>query len=193
VSVGVISALHRDFESPIDGRLYTDMIQTDASINHGNSGGPLVNGEGVAVGMNTLIFSESGGSVGIGFAIPAHRILAAINDLRSGGVNRDYWIGMRAVNVSPIRARLNNLPDTRGAVVALVERNSPAATAGIRLEDIILEINEKPITNANDASSYFKSTDLRVGDRVSFKLSRKGTILEVQVTLVALPGSQRGS
>lgn len=189
VSVGVVSALHRDFESPIDGRLYTDMIQTDASINHGNSGGPLVNAEGVAIGMNTLIFSESGGSIGIGFAIPAHRILASINDLRTGGVNRDYWIGLRAENVSPLRARLNNLKDTKGAVVRLVERNSPAALAGIRLEDIILEINQQQISNATDASAYFKSTDLRVGDRVVFKISRKGTILQIPVVLVALPGS----
>ncbi|MBI5059143.1 trypsin-like peptidase domain-containing protein [candidate division KSB1 bacterium] len=190
VSVGVISALHRDFESPIDGRLYTDMIQTDASINHGNSGGPLINAEGIAMGMNTLIFSESGGSVGVGFAIPAHRILAAINDLRSGGVNREFWVGLRAQNVSPIRARLNGMDSLQGAVVTMVERNSPAAKAGIQIEDIILEINGRKIVDAVAAGDFFKNTDLRVGDRIGFKISRRGKLLQIPLILAALPNSE---
>ena len=145
MSVGVVSAVHRDFESEINGRIYTDMIQTDAAINRGNSGGPLINAEGEALGMNTLIFSESGGSVGIGFAIPANRITATIDDLLKGGVNRKFWVGIRAMDLNPTYARIQGLTSTKGAVVTSVEDGSPAAKAGIRVEDVILEINGRPV------------------------------------------------
>jgi serine protease Do len=185
VSVGVISAMHRDFQS--DGRLYSDMIQTDAAINRGNSGGPLLNADGEAVGMNTLIFSETGGSVGIGFAIPAHRIVATIDDLLKGGVNRNYWIGIRAVDVSPLRARLQGLDECEGALVTSVEDGSPAAQSGIRVEDIILELNGQPVQNALAASEMLRSTDLRVGSKLSMKILRRGKTLNVEMTLAPLP------
>lgn len=185
VSVGVISALHRDFES--DGHLYSDMVQTDAAINRGNSGGPLLNADGEAVGMNTLIFSETGGSVGIGFAIPAHRIVAIIDDLLKGGVDRNYWIGIRAVDVSPLRARLQGLETNRGALVTNVEEGSPAAQAGIRMEDIILDLNGKSVANARAAIDMLRSSDLRVGSIISMKISRQGKLFDVQLTLAPLP------
>ena len=185
VSVGVISALHRDFES--DGRLYSDMIQTDAAINRGNSGGPLLNADGEAVGMNTLIFSETGGSVGIGFAIPAHRIVATIDDLLKGGVDRNYWIGIRAIDVSALRARLQGLDANCGALVTNVETGSPAAQAGIRMEDIILALNGKPVANALAAREMLRSTDLRVGNTITLTVSRQGKVLEVPLTLAPLP------
>ncbi len=185
VSVGVISALHRDFQS--DGRLYSDMIQTDAAINRGNSGGPLLNADGEALGMNTLIFSETGGSVGIGFAIPAHRIVATIDDLLKGGVNRNYWIGIRAMDVSPLRARLQGLDKGCGALVTSVEEGSPAATAGIRVEDIILEMNGQPVQNALAAREMLRSTDLRVGGKLTMKISRHAKVFDVELTLAALP------
>lgn len=187
VSVGVISAIHRDFESEIDGRVYTDMIQTDAAINPGNSGGPLMNSEGVAVGMNTMIFSQSGGSVGIGFAIPSNRIAAAIDDLLKGGVNRRFWVGIRALPMSRTYARLQGLANNHGAVVTSVDPGSPAAKAGIRVEDILLEINSKPVENALAAQEILKSSDLRVGDKLPMKIYRKGKMLSVTLTLVALP------
>ncbi len=191
VSVGVVSALHRDFESKIDDRLYTDMIQTDAAINHGNSGGPLVNADGIAVGMNTLRFSESGGSVGVGFAIPAHRILAAIDDLRSGGVDRKFWLGITAANLSSIRARRNGLDTNAGVVVTQVERGSPAAVAGLRVEDIVLMINDRAIANKEEAQKFFQSSDLRVGDKLTMKVCRRAKIFNVEVTLQALPANPR--
>ncbi len=191
VSVGVVSALHRDFESKIDDRLYTDMIQTDAAINHGNSGGPLVNADGVAVGMNTLIFSESGGSVGVGFAIPAHRILAAIDDLRGGGVNREFWLGIRAANLSSVRARISGLESTKGVVITQVESGSPAASAGLRVEDIILAINNDIVANKDEAGKYFKGKDLRVGDQIQMRVCRRGRIFDVPVTLAPLPNGRR--
>ena len=185
VSVGVISAMHRDFES--DGRLYSDMIQTDAAINRGNSGGPLLNADGEAVGMNTLIFSETGGSVGIGFAIPAHRIVATIDDLLKGGVDRNYWIGIRAVDVSALRARLHGLDTSTGALVTSVEDGSPAARAGIRVEDIILELDGKPVANALAAREMLRSTDLRVGSSITMRVSRRGKTFDVPLTLAPLP------
>jgi serine protease Do len=187
VSVGVISALHRDFRGDIDGRLYTDMMQTDAAINRGNSGGPLINIDGEAVGMNTLIFSESGGSVGIGFAIPSDRISATINDLLKGGVNRKYWIGIRAMDLSPTYARLQGLDKNAGAVVTSVEQNSPAAKAGIHVEDIILEIDDRAVQSANSASEILRSTDLRVGDKLTMKILRNQKKVNVTLALAALP------
>jgi serine protease Do len=187
VSVGVVSAMHRDFESEIDGRLYSDMIQTDASINRGNSGGPLINAEGEAIGMNTLIFSENGGSVGIGFAIPSNRIAATIDDLLKGGVNRKFWVGIRAIDLTPTLARLQGLPDSHGAVVTSVEAGSPAAKAGVRMEDVILDICGRPVESARTAAEILKSTDLRVGDRMPIKICRSRKVFEVNLILSPLP------
>lgn len=190
VSVGVISALQRNFERDSDGRLYSDMIQTDASINRGNSGGPLVNAEGKALGMNTMIFSESGGSVGIGFAIPAHRIIAAIDDLLRGGVNRDYWIGIRATDLTGIMWRKLGLTQNRGALVTDVEANSPAAQAGIEVWDVICEINGYPIDTSADAREFLRNTDLRVGQTITMSINRQGTYHDFVVELKPRPGSE---
>jgi serine protease Do len=187
VSVGVISAVKRDFASNIDGRVYTNMIQTDAAINRGNSGGPLLNADGDAVGMNTLIFSESGGSVGVGFAIPSNRITAIIDDLLKGGVNRNYWIGIRALDVTPTMAKIYGLDSVRGAVVTSVDAGSPAAKAGIRMEDVILEIGGRNVESARSAKDILRSTDLRVGDTLTMKIERKQRIYNVKLTLAPLP------
>jgi serine protease Do len=190
VSVGVVSAVHRDFRGDIDGRLYTDMIQTDAAINRGNSGGPLLNSDGEAIGMCTLIFSESGGSVGIGFAIPSDRISAAINDLLKGGVNRNFWIGIRGGDINPTYARLQGMDNNRGMVVTGVDVGSPAAKAGVHIEDIILAINDRPVESAKMAGEILRSTDLRVGDKLTMTILRKRKTLEVTMTLAPLPGER---
>lgn len=187
VSVGVISAIHRDFERGSDGRIYSDMIQTDAAINRGNSGGPLINANGEAVGMNTLIFSESGGSIGIGFAIPSNRIVAAIDDLLKGGINRNYWIGIRATDMTGILYRLHGLERNRGAVVTNVEADSPAEKAGIQPTDVILEIDGYPVNGAQAAKDYLINNDLRVGDQLDFTISRRGQVFHVLITLAPLP------
>ena len=189
VSVGVISALHRDFERDSDGRIYSDMIQTDAAINRGNSGGPLINADGEAVGMNTLIFSEGGGSIGIGFAIPSSRIKATIEDLLKGGVNRNYWLGIRAVDMTGIMHRVHGLDSNQGAVVTSVEPGSPAAKAGVKFEDIILSINDQQVTGALDAKKILGNTDLRVGDKLKLSISRKGKQMDIVVTLAPLPNT----
>lgn len=187
VTVGVISALHRDFDRNEDGRIYSDMIQTDASINRGNSGGPLVNAQGQAIGMNTMIFTESGGSLGIGFAIPSAHIRSLIDELLAGGVKRNYWIGVVATNLNRMMAISLGLSSTEGAVVSQVEPQSPADKAGIEPADVILEINGNPIDNARGARALLDNADLRVGDNLTFKIFRDGKALEVVVKLEELP------
>jgi len=190
VSVGVISAVERNFERDGDGRLYSDMIQTDAAINRGNSGGPLINAEGKSLGMNTMIFSESGGSVGIGFAIPAHRIIASIDDLLRGGVNRDYWIGIRATDLTGIMWRKLGLTQNRGALVTSVDKESPAAEVGIQIWDVICEINGYPIDTSADAREYLRNTDLRVGQSITMSVNRRGTYHDFVLELKPRPGSE---
>ena len=187
VTVGVISALHRDFDRNDDGRIYSDMIQTDASINRGNSGGPLVNTQGQAIGMNTIIFTEGGGSLGISFAIPASRIRSLIDELLKGGVKRNYWIGIVATDLNRMMAISLGLESTEGAVVSEVEPQSPSDKGGIEPADVILEINGNPINNARAARELLSNTDLRVGDSLCFKVFRDGKIIDIDITLEEIP------
>jgi serine protease Do len=187
VTVGVISALHRDFDRNDEGRIYSDMIQTDASINRGNSGGPLVNALGQCIGMNTMIFTESGGSLGIGFAIPSARIRSMIDELMKGGANRNYWIGIVANDMNRMMAISLGLSSTDGVVVSQVEPRSPAGKAGIEPADVILEINSRKIRNAQETRGLLDNADLRVGDKLAFKIYRDGKIREIIVKLEELP------
>lgn len=186
-SVGVVSALNRDFERDSDGRLYSDMIQTDAAINRGNSGGPLINAEGRAVGMNSLIFTENGGSLGIGFAIPSNRIVNAIEDLVRGGVDRNYWLGIRANDLRGVMWKMLSLAENRGAIITAVDPGSPADRAGIKAEDVILRINDKVVNRSQDAKDYVNNTDLRVGDKLTFLVSRRGKIMTKELELIPIP------
>ncbi len=187
VTVGVISALHRDFDRNDEGRVYSDMIQTDASINRGNSGGPLVNALGQGIGMNTMIFTETGGSLGIGFAIPSARIRSMIDELMKGGVNRNYWIGVVANDLNRMMAISLGLNSTDGVIVSQVEPRSPAGKAGIEPADVILEINSRKIRSTQEARGVIDNADLKVGDNLTFKIYREGKIREVVVKLEELP------
>jgi len=187
VTVGVISALHRDFDRNDEDRIYSDMIQTDASINRGNSGGPLINALGQAIGMNTIIFTETGGSLGIGFAIPSARIRAMIDELMKGGVKRNYWIGIVANDLNRMMAISLGLSSTDGVIVSQVEPRSPAGKAGIEPADVILEIDTRKIRNAQEARGLLDNADLRVGDSLKFKIYRNGKIHEIVVKLEELP------
>jgi serine protease Do/serine protease DegQ len=141
--------------------------------------------------MCTLIFSESGGSIRIGFAIPSSKIKATIEDLLKGGVNRNYWLGIRAADMTGIMHRVHGLASNEGAVVTSVEPGSPAAKAGIKFEDIILAINDQTVAGALDARKILGNTDLRVGDKLKLTISRKGKQIEVEVTLAPLPTTTR--
>ncbi len=190
VTVGVVSAVDRDFR-PQDERVYQDMIQTDASINSGNSGGPLCNADGEVIGMNTFIYTgdwRNSGSIGIGFAIPINRIKQLVNDLKENrGVDRDIWIGLHVENLTPFLARQLGYDSTDGVVVMRVDRRSPAAAAGIEPGDIITRINGQSIRNHRDANEIILTAAVKVGDKLKISIRRDNKELETVLVLKKRP------
>ena len=142
VTAGIVSARQRD----INAGPYDDFIQTDASINRGNSGGPMFNMDGEVIGINTAIFSPSGGSVGIGFAIPSQLAQHVVDQLREFGHARRGWLGVRIQTVTDDLVEGLRLKDTKGALVANVTPGGPAAEAGIQQGDVVIEFDGKAIT-----------------------------------------------
>ncbi|HID37978.1 MAG TPA: trypsin-like serine protease, partial [Calditrichaeota bacterium] len=187
VTVGVISAINRDF-SPYEGRVYQNMIQTDAAINNGNSGGPLCNVLGEVIGMNSFIYTgESGvhGNIGIGFAIPSNRIKRIIKDLKEHhGVDRDFWIGLYVNNLTDFMARRLGYPNNYGVIVVSIEHNSPAQKAGIKLGDIITKISGRKVHDADEANAIILGSDLRVGDRLKIEIWRQNKTYQKSLLLV---------
>jgi serine protease Do len=183
VSVGVISATQRNLVAPAEGQAsYFDMIQTDAAINPGNSGGPLVDADGEVIGVNSSIFSPSGGSVGLGFAIPINRAARVVDDLLSHGSLRSPWIGVR------LQQRQSNNPRdvlSQGAVVATVTPGSPAATAGLQSGDVILREGSRPVRNPFDWNAAL--LDLRVGSPAHLHVKRGSREFDVDVNVADLP------
>ena len=183
VTAGVISGVGRNLVARGEGpSAYFDMIQTDASINPGNSGGPLVNADGEVIGVNSSIYSTSGGSIGLGFAIPIDRARRVAEDLLSHGRVRRPWIGVQLEQV-----RTQNPRDliVRGAQVASVAPSSPAERAGIRAGDVIVRLRDRTIRNRFDWEAAL--LDLRVGDQVPLTVRRGGRDLAVSVTIADLP------
>ncbi len=173
VSVGVVSATGRNLRAERNGRLYRDMIQTDAAINQGNSGGPLVNAEGNVIGVNTAIYSETGGSVGLGFAVPASRAQRIVSELREQGrVDRSYYTGLRTVSVTPRIAQALDLERSEGVLVLDLAFQSPAAESGLRMYDVIVEIEGTPIESRDDYVA--RIYDFRPGDTVRMQVLRDG-------------------
>ncbi|MFT5514380.1 MAG: serine protease Do [Rhodothermales bacterium] len=170
VTVGVVSATGRDL-SPQDGRIYRDMIQTDAAINQGNSGGPLLNALGDVIGVNSAIISQSGGSVGIGFAVPIGRVVRVISELKEKGfVDRSYYTGLTGRNVTPRIARALGLTTIEGVFVEDVSPGSPADQAGFLPYDVISAVQDEPI--ANQTEFVARLYDFRPGDRLRFSVKR---------------------
>lgn len=185
VTVGVVSGTGRNLAAQSEGAgVYVDMIQTDASINPGNSGGPLVNAVGEVIGVNSSIFSPSGGSVGIGFAIPINRARRVAEDLLAHGVVRHPWIGFQ-----PQLTRGTGVPGSEspnaGVVVASVVPGSPAARAGIRPGDVIVRSRNRALHNPYDW--YAELLELRVGESDSIVVKRDGREIPVSVAVVDLP------
>jgi serine protease Do len=182
VTVGVVSGTGRNLAAQSEGSgVYVDMIQTDASINPGNSGGPLVNALGEVIGVNSSIFSPSGGSVGIGFAIPINRARRVAEDLLAHGVVRRPWIG-----IQPLLSR--NQPGRTppaGVVVASVVPGSPADKAGVRAGDVIVRSRNRPLHNPYDW--YAELLELRVGDSDSILVKRGSREIPISVNVVDLP------
>jgi serine protease Do len=184
VTVGVVSATDRDFDRNQDGKLYLDMVQTDASINRGNSGGPLVNSEGNLIGMNTMIFTETGGSIGLGFAIPSNTLKRLIGDLKTRGeVDRNFWIGLSIQNVNRLVAMSLKLPEISGVIVTEVEKGSPAAKAGLEATDVIVTMCGRKINTNQDIQQIMSNSDLRVGDTIDLDVIRGGKTVKVKLEL----------
>ncbi len=173
VTVGVVSATRRDLDSQGQGRLYRDMIQTDAAINQGNSGGPLLDALGEVMGVNTAIYSRTGGSVGIGFAVPAQRARAIVEELvQSGSIDRSYYTGLGVVDLDARIARALETSQTQGAFVRSVDQGSPAQAAGVEPYDILVGISGEPVTSATDYVA--RIYDFRPGDKVTLDVERGG-------------------
>ncbi len=182
VSVGVISAVNRDFAENREGKVYRRMIQTDTAINQGNSGGPLVNIYGEVIGLNTFILSESGGNIGIGFSIPIDRVKKISRELIKYGKIRAIWFGFKVQDINPMLAQHFKLETMDGVLVNFVEEGAPSYQAGLRKGDIIIEINGQKITNTEEAE--LSVTDISVGDKIKIIVIRDGKTIELQIDAV---------
>lgn len=177
VTVGVVSALGRD----INSGPYDSFIQTDAAINRGNSGGPLFNTKGEVVGMNTAIFSPSGGSVGIGFSIPSDNVQQIVAQLRDSGEVRRGWLGVQIQSITPDLADALGLKEAAGALVASVMPDSPAEKAGLKAGDVILSVGKTAIEEMRELPTVIAS--IASGDTAALTVLRDGAKKAVDVTI----------
>ena len=168
VTAGIVSARNRD----INSGPYDNYIQTDASINRGNSGGPLFNLDGDVIGVNTAIISPSGGSIGIGFAVPSKTVIAVIDQLRQFGETRRGWLGVRIQQVTDDIAESLGLKQARGALIAGVDDKGPAKPAGIEPGDVVIKFDGKDIKEMRDLPRIVADTP--VGKDVEVIIVRKG-------------------
>jgi serine protease Do len=186
VSVGVVSGVGRNLAGRGDGSggggAYLDMIQTDAAINPGNSGGPLVNASGEVIGVNSSIYSPSGGSVGLGFAIPIDRTRRIVEDLLEHGAVRQPWVGIRLQTPQVSSARE---AASLGAVVARVVPGSPAERAGVRVGDQVVGAGGRAVKNPFEWEA--RLLDLRVGETLPLTVRRAGRNLSLSVTVADAP------
>ena len=181
VTAGIVSARGRDIrQGP-----YDDFIQTDAAINRGNSGGPLFNMAGEVIGINTAIYSPSGGSVGIGFSVPANLAKSVVAQLREYGHARRGWLGVRIQQVTPDIAESIGLKDTAGAMVAGVNEGGPADVAKIRNGDVILKFNGQDVKEMKALPRIVAETV--IGKDVPVVLWRDGKQVTVQASVGELP------
>jgi serine protease Do len=177
VTAGIVSARNRD----INSGPYDSYIQTDAAINRGNSGGPLFNLDGEVIGVNTLIISPSGGSIGIGFAVPSKTVAGVVDSLRQFGELRRGWLGVRIQQVTDEIAESLNIKPARGALIAGVEDKGPAKPAGIEPGDVVVKFDGKDIKEPKDLSRVV--ADTAVGKEVDVVIIRKGAEETRKVTL----------
>lgn len=186
VTAGIVSAKGR----LIHRNPYDDFIQTDASINPGNSGGPLVNLRGEVVGINSAIFSPTGGNIGIGFAIPVNLAKKILMQLKNQGRVTRAWLGVELDQVTPELAESFGLAEPKGAVVALVDPGSPAAAAGLKDGDILIQIDGKTISDRNDLMRTVTLSP--IGSQITLMLLREGRQMQITVTLAERPSEREG-
>ena len=184
---GIVSALGRDSFGILGAGSYENFIQTDAAVNQGNSGGALIDAAGRLVGINTAIVSRTGGSIGIGFAIPSDMALNVVTNLIESGEVPRGLLGLLPVNLTPDLADAFNLPSTRGALVNQVQLDSPADKAGIKHGDIIMQVDDVEIESAPQLRLVV--SQMRPGRKVAVELIREGESLHLPVVLGSLTGS----
>ena len=187
VTAGIVSARGRD----IGSGPYDDFLQIDAPVNHGNSGGPTFNSEGEVVGVNTAIFSPSGGSVGIGFAIASDVVKTVVQQLKETGSVTRGWIGVQIQNVTQDLADDLGLKETKGALVAAAQKDSPAAAAGVKSGDVITAVDGETVADPHDLARRIAA----LGPKKTAKLSitRNGSPMTLDVTLGSMPADKTAS
>ena len=187
VTAGIVSARGRD----IGAGPYDDFLQIDAPVNRGNSGGPTFNTEGSVIGVNTAIFSPSGGSVGIAFAIPSDTVKSVVAQLKDKGSVTRGWIGVQIQPVTPDIADSLGLKKPGGALVAEPQKDGPAVKAGIEAGDVITSIDDKPVQDARDLAR--KIGGMPPNTAVKLGIVRKGEQKTITVTLGELPNAREGA
>jgi serine protease Do len=181
VSSGIISGRGRDIHSGP----YDDFLQIDAAMNRGNSGGPTFDLQGNVIGINTAIYSPNGGSVGIGFAIPANRAKPVLEQLRANGKVARGWLGVQIQQITPELVQSLGLPTALGALVVKVGAGSPAATAGFEQGDVILSINGRDITRMRDLPLVIAETP--IGRTAAITVWRRNAALTLQPVISEMP------
>ena len=184
VTAGIVSARGRD----IGSGPYDDFLQIDAPVNHGNSGGPAFNAQGEVVGVNTAIFSPSGGSVGIGFAIAGDVVKSVVDQLKANGVVTRGWIGVQIQSVSQDIADSLGLKRAGGALIAEVERNSPASASGLKSGDVVTSLDGETVADAHDFARRIAS--IGPTKTVTVALIRSGAPMTLEATLGAAPAEK---
>lgn len=177
VTAGILSARGRDIQQGP----YDDYLQTDASINRGNSGGPLFNLDGAVIGINTAIYSPTGGSVGIGFAVPSKIAAHIVTQLRESGTVRRGWLGVQVQRVTPDIAESLELQAAEGALVTTITPEGPAAKAGVEPGDVILQFADKAIVNMRDLPRIVASSE--IGEQATLNIRRDKQDRQVVVTV----------
>ncbi|WP_203294261.1 Do family serine endopeptidase [Maricaulis parjimensis] len=183
-TAGIISAIGR----PIGNSTYNDFIQVDAPINRGNSGGPTFDLNGHVIGVNSQIFSPSGGNVGIGFAIPSDVAARIIADLMDDGRVARGWLGVSIQNVTDDIAQALDLEETRGAIVSSIVSGGPADRAGFEREDVVLQVNGEDVESSRDLTR--RIADISAGETVRFRIIREGRERNLRATLGDRPSEE---
>jgi serine protease Do len=189
VTRGIVSALNRPNPYAADRRSPGQFIQTDAAINPGNSGGPLVNAHGEVVGINTFLVSETGGFSGMGFAIPAQIVRPTVENLIKYGKVSHGRIGIGISDITPEEAKFFNVDNASGAVVTQVEPDSPGAKAGLKVGDVITEVNGKSVSDAGELQVAVE--EKQPGTTLNLKALRNGNSISLPVTLEAMGKNDR--
>jgi serine protease Do len=190
VTAGVVSATRRDIKSGVtESGVYKNMIQTDAAINPGNSGGPLVNVDGEVIGINTFIFTQGGGSLGIGFAIPINLVRRVLGEIQKYGRVRAAWPGLQVQPVTPALAQRLGFSEAGGLVITRIETGGPADKAGVRVGDRVRAVNGVPVQTVDDAQRGIYGAS--VGDKLVLDIERDGKPRKLELVLAEAPENAR--